>query len=302
MKICLSCEIKFDSQLKSCPSCGFLPQVLDGFTAYAAGFSLDEAGFNASTFKHLASLEESNFWFTSRNKLIIWALGKYSTNRGSLLEIGCGTGFVLKGISDNFKEIDLHGSDIFTNGLEFASKRLPKVSLMQMDARKIPFYQEFDLLGAFDVLEHIVEDELVLYQMNGALKPGGTLIITVPQHLWLWSQVDKFACHQRRYSGKDLKEKLVRAGFEVQRSTSFVSLLLPIMLLTRFSKKKQSSNVKASDELQLPYFVNAALSVIMGFERILIKIGIDFTMGGSRMVVAKKMNPTYGTGDSCDEG
>jgi 2-polyprenyl-3-methyl-5-hydroxy-6-metoxy-1,4-benzoquinol methylase len=67
----------------------------------------------------------------------------------------------------------VYGSDIFNRSLSFAQRRLPDAVLFQMDARRIPFEEEFDVVGAFDVLEHINEDDVVLRQMLQAIKPGG---------------------------------------------------------------------------------------------------------------------------------
>ena len=64
-----------------------------------------------------------------------------------------------------------------------------------MDARRIPFEDEFDVIGAFDVLEHIKEDEQVLVQMHRAVKSGGGIMLTVPQHMFLWSEQDVQAHH-----------------------------------------------------------------------------------------------------------
>jgi len=76
---------------------------------------------------------------------------------------------------------DLGGSDVFVAGLTFASQRLPDVEFLQIDGRDIPYVSEYDALGAFDVLEHIEEDERVLAQIHEALKPSGKLLLTVPQ-------------------------------------------------------------------------------------------------------------------------
>ena len=108
---------------------------------------------------------------------------------------------------------------------------------MQMDARNIPFVDEFDAIGAFDVLEHIEEDEQVLAQMHDALNHADVVLLTVPQHAWLWSLVDDYSCHVRRYSAKELHGKVRVAGFEILLSTSFVSSLLPIMLASRLGTK-----------------------------------------------------------------
>ena len=70
------------------------------------------------------------------------------------------------------------------------------------------FRNEFDVIGAFDVLEHIADDELVLSQMHQAVRKGGGIILTVPQHSFLWSEIDEYSRHVRRYSVSELKLKL----------------------------------------------------------------------------------------------
>src|SRR4030095_11666933 len=149
----------------------------------------------------------------------------------TFLEIGCGTGFVLSGVKEALPSLTLAGSEIFSEGLGFAAQRLPDVDLFQMDARRIPFREEFDVIGAFDVLEHIQEDEAVLTQMYAATKKGGGILITVPHHPFLWSGSDEFARHARRYKTRELCDKVRRAGFHVLRVTSFVSVLLPALIL-----------------------------------------------------------------------
>src|SRR5712671_302402 len=162
MKICNACSRRFNSAEWRCPSCLHQPPTIDGRLAFAPELAEESPGFEASYFPGLAALEAGNFWFRSRNRLIAWALRHYFPEAERFLEIGCGTGFVLSGINDAFPEINLHGSEIFSSGLSFAAERLPKAQLFQMDARRIPFEEEFDVVGAFDVIEHIKEDEQVL--------------------------------------------------------------------------------------------------------------------------------------------
>ena len=165
-------------------------------------------GYPPEYFAQMVEIEENSFWFRNRNRLILWALHKYFPEMCSFLEIGCGTGFVLSGIADAFPDVRLSGSEIFVEGLEFAAKRLKGVELMQMDARRIPYADEFDAIGAFDVLEHIKEDLTVLQEIYRALKPGGGLVLTVPQHPFLWSSVDESALHVRRYLATDLQKNV----------------------------------------------------------------------------------------------
>lgn len=255
--------------------------------AHSPALAFEGSGFKSEYFAPLAKLEAANFWFVARNQLILWALQTYSPDAKTFLEVGCGTGFVLSGIAKAIPEISLYGSEIFLAGLSHAAARVPRANFMQMDARRVPFAEEFDAIGAFDVLEHIDEDLSVLAQLYRALKPGGTLLLTVPQHPWLWSSSDDRACHVRRYTAVGLHEKLKQAGFCIGRSTSFVSLLLPAMLLSR--RRSQYKAVEdPSEELRLPQWLNTIFLAAMRLEQMLIGQGVNFPLGGSRLIVARK--------------
>jgi SAM-dependent methyltransferase len=290
MKLCLACERQYPQASASCLHCGGAIAIINGFDAYAPELAHAGGGFKAEYFADLARLEGENFWFRARNEAIIWALRKYGAGCRSFLEIGCGTGFVLSGLAAGIPELRLAGSEIFSDGLALASARLPGVKLMQMDARQIPFVDEYDAIGAFDVLEHIKEDEKVLREMHRALRPGGLLLASVPQHRWLWSAMDELACHERRYAASDLQKKVVSSGFEILRSTSFVSALLPAMLISRLLKTKASvESVDPMAELNLPKSLNAFFYQVLRAELGLIKHGVSFPFGGSRLVVARKL-------------
>lgn len=246
-------------------------------------------GFKAHYYKELLELEAGNFWFCARNKLILWALAKYSPGLKSFLEIGCGTGFVISAISVRFPGVKLSGSEYFEEGLVYARQRVPSAKFTQMDARYIPYESELEAIGAFDVLEHIEEDEAVLQQICKALKPGGVVFITVPQHRWLWSAVDEYACHVRRYGAAELHKKVCKAGFEIIRSTSFVSMLLPAMYLSRLlQRNKADMNMDDVVGLRVNPILNKILEWLLGFELALIRAGVSLPVGGSRLLIARK--------------
>ena len=197
--------------------------------------------------------------------------------------MGCGTGFVLSGAVQAFPHVRATGSKVYTAGLAFASKRLPNTVLIQMNARNLLYEVEFDVVAAFDVIEHILEDVLVLQNFHRAIKPGDYCLITVPQHQWLWSPMDEAACHKRRYSKKELHAKVEAAGFRVVRSTSFVTLLLPLMFAARL---KRDANGGA--ELTLNSLLNWALGVVMQIEYFILNCGVSLPVGGSRLVVCQR--------------
>jgi len=287
MKLCFACEDRFDSDEWTCPSCGYRPAARNEVFQFAEDPASAQAGFKPEYFARLAAIEPGHFWFRARNALIQWALRKYFPNAKSLLEIGCGTGYVLGGIRENFPGMRLVGSDIFTDGLIFAKARLPEMELYQMDARRIFFECEFDVVGAFDVLEHLVEDESALAQMFNAALPGGGLLVTVPQQRYLWSASDRFAMHQRRYSRAELRAKVRKAGFEIQRITSFNSLLLPLMILSRMLHKPHG-HLQPWRELEISPALNKTLENILTIERLMIKKGVSFPAGGSLLLIGRK--------------
>ena len=288
MKICKVCAYQFDSMEWKCPSCGSRPNQIEGFFAFAPELALENDGFPPESFNQLAELESRNFWFRARNQLIIWAIQRYFPQVRDFLEIGCGTGFVLSGIEKAFPDMRLTGCEVYANGLKNASSRLKRTNLIQMDARAMPFEKEFDLVGCFDTLEHIEEDEAVLAQINKVLRPGGGVILTVPQHPALWSYVDEYSCHVRRYTRKELIQKMNAAGFTVKRCTSFVSLLLPLMLMSRVGNAPKKENFDPTAELRINATINTALEKILDFERLLIRAGVNFPAGGSLLMLAIK--------------
>jgi SAM-dependent methyltransferase len=156
-----------------------------------------------------------------------------------------------------------------------------------MDARRIPFEREFDVVGAFDVLEHIIEDENVLVQMFNAAQPGGGLLLTVPQHPFLWSASDRYAMHQRRYNCTELSRKVESAGFQIQRITSFNSLLLPLMIWSRL-KRKRNHDFQPWSEFEIRPALNKTLENILNLERMVIRTGVSFPAGGSLLLIGRK--------------
>jgi SAM-dependent methyltransferase len=286
VKRCVTCHAVFGGSAWACPECGYAPEVRGGILRFAEAAGDD--GFDPGAFDHLARVELDSAWFQSRNQLIRWALNRYFPGAGSFLEVGCGTGFVLEELARTGPELVLAGLELHAGGLVYAKRRVPRADFLQADARSLPFRGEFDVVGAFDVLEHIGDDELVLAELREALRSDGGFVLTVPQHPWLWSRVDEHARHERRYRRAELVAKVERAGFAVRRVTSFVTFLLPAMAASRAWERRSGSPLDPVREHQAARRLNVWLASMLAVERRLIAGGIDLPVGGSLLLVATR--------------
>jgi SAM-dependent methyltransferase len=284
VKRCAECEARFDGQSWICPACGHAPGLAGAIPRFATPAGRD--GFDPAAFDRLAALEHSSSWFRARNRLIGWALRRYFPHARSMMEIGCGTGFVLEGLRRMRPGLKLVGGDLHVEGLAHAARRVPGIDLLQLDARRIPFDAEFDVIGAFDVIEHIDDDELVLKEMRRALVPGGGIVLTVPQHPWLWSVSDDYAEHKRRYRRAELVSKVQAAGFTIRRVSAFVTLLLPAMAAMRLRGRLRKGPIDPFREHLIAQRLAAPLDLILELEHSLIARGSDLPAGGSLLLVA----------------
>lgn len=292
-RVCPQCgrhqEVDFNSCLWPrdwrCPQCGFAHGVRDGFVQLAPDLDDVDEGFPLASYDGLQSIEDDHFWFNARNRLIDWLVRRFAPNSSRALEVGCGTGYVLYALRGALPAARLAGSELHTLGLVHARRRHNgAVELFQMDARVSCISEVLDLVGAFDVLEHIEDDNRVLREFHRMLAPNGVLIATVPQHRWLWSSVDERSHHHRRYSADELARKLRAAGFDILYRTSFGAFSLPLMALDRWRARKSSAPVSAA----VPDVVNRLLKLIFWMEHAVRQLGIPLPFGGSAVVVAVK--------------
>jgi SAM-dependent methyltransferase len=277
----------------ACQSCGSGLAVRDGFVRLAPEHDEGDLGYDPENFDFLETVESGHFWFRSRNTLIGWLVRKYAPHARRVMEIGCGTGFVLNALKDAIPGAEICGSELHSKGLVIARNRHGlSVELVQMDARRTGLSSAMDMVGAFDVLEHIEEDEAVLAECARMLRPGGVLIATVPQHRFMWSAQDEIAHHVRRYDRRELGRKAETAGLETVYQSSFVSLAFPLMAASRLLRGRgggaASNRDKVEAEFKLPRLVNAMMLALQNAEHVLRRAGMRLPFGGSQILVARK--------------
>jgi SAM-dependent methyltransferase len=181
------------------------------------------------------------------------------------------------------------GTDIFTKGFIFAEERLQgRAHFFQTNALDLPFREEFDVIGAFDVIEHIDDDVAALKEIHKALKPGGGILMMVPRHMFLLSAMDTTAHHKSRYSGAELWRNVRAVGFHMVRQLSFGMLMLPLQYFSRrvlMKKGARHSDVLETDEHPIRDLV---LRKLLELDKIPIRWEINYPCGASLMVIAHK--------------
>ena len=287
MRLCVSCAATLNGAGWACPRCGLTPPVVDGVTVLAPELAQGNPVDAVYRYEALRAAERRHFWFNSRFRLIVWAIERYFPDVQSLFDAGCGTGGVLSALRLRLPRVRIVAGDAHLSGLAFARRQQPEIAFVQIDLRRLPYDREFDVVGLFDVLEHLDDDEQALRELFRSTRPGGGLIVTVPQHRFLWSALDEFSHHRRRYSRRELVEKISRAGYVVQRATSFMSVTLPLQLASRLLQQ-DAVTLDPVAELQLNPVVNGVLRAMCSVERSMIVSGCSLPVGGSLLAIARR--------------
>lgn len=288
MKRCLKCDEVFESEGWACPACGAEPGLRHGWPAFAPELADDNQGYDPERFAAIPDIDDHNFYRLARRRLFTWALGRYFPAARSYLEVGAGLGVVLSAVAQARPELELWGTEIYASGLEALAANVPRARLFQADARSLPFRSAFDVIGAFDVLEHIDDDAGVLAELGAVLKPGGGLLVSVPQHPSLWSARDEAVSHKRRYTRGELVRKLEQAGFSITRATSFMSLPIPAMWWSAVRHRELRDDYDPFAEFKIGRLPNAILNGVLAFERGLLQRGVSFPVGGTLLAVAQR--------------
>lgn len=247
------------------------------------------ATYNSSHYQTISKIESKHFWFRARGQMLTALINRFipEKQRGSFLEIGCGTGIVLSQLQA--LGFDATGLDVNTAAITYAKKRCPGAKLIRQSIYSFKSPVRFRAIGAFDVLEHQTRDTEFLKACYGLLEENGMLFLTVPAGMWLWNRIDELSGHKRRYEEKELREKLMKAGFTVEFCNYWnVVLTLPWYMLYRAYTMRQKPSSTIEVYLKMPHaLLNRVLLFFLQLEELVFFHG-KFIVGATLVICAKK--------------
>lgn len=230
-------------------------------------------------------LEQTHWWFTARREILASEIGRLPLPRPArILEVGCGPGGnldLLKGFGEVTAIEPDEESRIYAaerTGVSVHGGLLPH-GLPDLGG-------PFDLVAAFDVIEHVDDDGGSVAALGARLKPGGFMISTVPAYAWLWSEHDAHHHHKRRYRLADFRGLFEAAGLKVRRASHFNSVLFPPIAAVRLAKS--AVGIKGgNDEALPPPALNGVLRRLFASEKALLRM-TDLPFGVSILVIAER--------------
>jgi SAM-dependent methyltransferase len=219
-------------------------------------------------YQQMAELDERHWWYRARREILAALIRREARPpaKARILEIGCGTGHNLAMLGQ-FGKID--ALELDDEARAVAEKRLGR-KVMGAPLPELAGVKDrhYDLIGAFDVIEHIEDDRAAIAAIAAKLKPGGKLVMTVPAHQWMWSAHDTVNHHKRRYSKRALKALIEGSPLKLDKLGYFNSLLFPLAIVDRLAAKVRG---KEDADLKLPSRpLNSALERAFRAERHLV--------------------------------
>lgn len=187
-------------------------------------------------YDRMADREKNYWWHVGRYAIIEKYMKLAMPNKGrkqKILNVGAGTGGTIPYLE---KFGDLRNVDISSDAIKYLKKSGYKAD--KANGTKLPYKNnEFNVVCAFDILEHVEDDVDALREWARVLKPGGKIVLTVPAYQWLWSEHDVSLHHHRRHTRKTISNKAKAAGLKPKKLSYAIVFSLPLVVGFRFLNK-----------------------------------------------------------------
>jgi SAM-dependent methyltransferase len=238
------------------------------------------------TIDEMYALEDRHWWFVGKRLLVGALLSPVDLRGRRVLDVGCGTGGVLSSIGADAVAV---GVDRSRAALAYCRRR-GIGRLACADGDRLPFAADsFDVVTMLDVLEHFDDEAGLLASVRALLRPGGTLLVSVPAFQFLWSKHDEVLQHVRRYTARRLRRVLADAGFIVDRvSYTNVVAFPPAFVVRGILGRLRGGDAAVTDFEEHGAFVNESLVATYRLEAAALRRGWRLPIGLSVAAVVRR--------------
>ncbi len=247
----------------------------------------------SSLYDEYVRIEDTHWWFRGRRKIITALLRPYLRPPARIIDVGSGGGAVAQALQE-FGHVTACDIDVRCAA---SVARRPGMSFAYGTAEAIPFADgSFDLVTAFDVLEHLDDDVRALREMARVVSPVGLIAVTVPAYGWLWGRQDEISHHRRRYTGRSLRKAITAAGLSPRRLTAFNSILFPGIAAVRVARRlarrladgqptPDPAGLSSDFSMTKPGPLNDLLAATLSAEAAALRV-VDLPIGVSLLAIA----------------
>ncbi len=216
------------------------------------------------TYERMREMQADHWWFRGKRKILAGLIGALDLPKDAkILEVGCGPGGNLPMLKQFGEVVGLEPDEASRT---YAARAMGVRVEGGLLPDGLPFEPEsFDLICAFDVIEHVDEDQASVAALARLLRPGGYMATTVPAQPWMWSRHDELHHHKRRYTMAPYRSLFDAAGLTTLRASYFNTLLFPPIAAIRALKMLTGSKAADDDSIPSPP-VNSLLSAVFGAE------------------------------------
>ena len=241
---------------------------------------------NIEMYRIFFNIQKQHWWFVTKKDIILDSIRRHLNLQPNsmILDIGCGSGLMLNALEEMGHT---SGMDMSSEAIQFSKEIFSGPVNQGFLPDQVPYPKNvFELVTALDVIEHIDDDVASLEAIKSLLSPSGKAIITVPAYMFLWSQFDEMNEHKRRYTLTELQQKLIKAGFHIEKISYFNTLLFPIVYVVR--KLNNILGRNGTSDVDMPgSLANHSLRTIFGFEKYLLRF-CKLPFGVSILAVVSK--------------
>lgn len=236
-------------------------------------------------YRKLAEVEDNMWYFSALNQRILLPLAPWQGRRAQVLDAGCGTGGLIRALSQFEPLWSITGLDFSPVACSLAQERT-EANILQGSITELPFPNaHFDIVTCADVISQVEDASLALREFARVLRPGGALVINVAAYRWMWSYHDDTCETRHRFRRSELVQMAKECGLEPIQASYANMMIFPFIIARRkvFPPANPTSDVQTYSPV-----IDHLFGSLARLEHGLLHQGLSLPTGSSVFLSARK--------------